>query len=69
MDNTIVTLETQRTAYSAKEAAKNTLTVGELISYLEQYDEGTPVVFSNDNGYTYGSIREYSIGDIEIEEA
>lgn len=69
MEKTIVTLDTTRTNYSAMEAAKDTLTVGELIEYLEQYDESTPVVFSNDNGYTYGSIREYSIGDIEIEEA
>ena len=45
MEKTIVTLDTQRSAYSAREAAKNTLTVGELISYLEQYPEDTPVVY------------------------
>ena len=68
MENVIVTLETARTDYSAADAAKKTMTVGTLISYLEQYDENTPVVFSNDNGYTYGCIKEYSIGEIEPEE-
>lgn len=65
---TIVTLDTQRTGYSIEEVAQRTMTVGELISYLEQYDEDTPVVYCNDNGYTYGEIKHYCIGEHETEE-
>ena len=67
MEKTIVTLDTTRTNYSAMEAAKDTLTVGELISYLGQYPEDTPVVYCNDNGYTYGTIKHYCIGEYEEE--
>lgn len=37
---------------------RNTMTVGELIYFLSQYDEDTPVYLSFDNGYTYGGIDE-----------
>lgn len=63
----IVTLEATRTDYSARAAARQTMTVGELISYLEQYDENSPVVFSNDNGYTYGSLTDGCVGEVEPE--
>ena len=35
-----------------------TLTVGELIAILSDFDEDRPVYLRNDNGYTYGSITE-----------
>lgn len=35
-----------------------TMTVGDLISFLEDYDEDTPIYLSFDNGYTYGGIIE-----------
>ena len=35
-----------------------TMTVGELMAFLENYDENTPVYLSFDNGYTYGGITE-----------
>ena len=35
-----------------------TMTVGELIDFLAQYDEDTPIYLSFDNGYTYGGITE-----------
>ncbi len=38
----------------------NTMTVAELMAYLEQFDEDTPVYLKNDRGYTYGSIDDYS---------
>lgn len=34
------------------------MTVGELIEFLGNYDEDTPVYLSFDNGYTYGGITE-----------
>ena len=35
-----------------------TMTVGELIYFLSQYDEDTPIYLSFDKGYTYGGIDE-----------
>ena len=35
-----------------------TMTVGELMAFLENYDENMPVYLSFDNGYTYGGITE-----------
>lgn len=37
---------------------EDTMTVGELIDFLSQYDEDTPVYLDFDNGYTYGGICE-----------
>ena len=54
---TFLTLETHRTDYSPA-AIGDTLSVRELISLLKQYPQDIPVVFSNDNGYTYGEVRE-----------
>ncbi len=34
------------------------MTAGELINFLAQYDEDTPIYLSFDNGYTYGGIIE-----------
>ncbi len=36
---------------------RHTMTVSELIGYLEQFDEDTPVYLKHDGGYTYGGIR------------
>lgn len=37
---------------------KKTMTVGELINFLSDYSEDTPVYLSFDNGYTYGGITK-----------
>lgn len=37
---------------------RRTMTVGEMIDVLSQYDKDTPVYLSFDNGYTYGGITE-----------
>ena len=55
-----ITFETKREGY-APDKCGNTMTVGELIQYLEQFDEDAKVFYSNDNGYTYGSIKSYQI--------
>ena len=52
----IITLNTNRSEYDIREAAKSSITVGEFIRELEQYDEDAKIVFSNDNGYTYGYV-------------
>ena len=56
MNKNIILLETRRDAYTPNECGA-TLTVGELIEILSDFDEETPVFFSNDNGYTYGAIK------------
>lgn len=63
----VVTIEGRREGYSM-EQIENTLTVGELIELLESFNPDTPIMLNNDNGYTYGSITEYSIELEEVEE-
>ena len=65
-------LEAERTGYTPDQVGK-TMTVGELIGRLQDYDDDTPVYFSNDNGYTYGALdwqtlREYEEEDEDPEE-
>ena len=60
----IATLKTNRSEYSIQDAAQRSLTVGELIRELGQLDENAKIVFSNDNGYTYGYVTESCV-DIE----
>jgi hypothetical protein len=71
MKEEIVTIEAHRGAYNAAIAAKKTMTVGELIELLqEDYDESMPIIISNDEGYTFGTIRPFDIGvtRAEVEE-
>lgn len=48
---------TFREGYGTDQIRK-TMTVGELIAFLEGYDEDTPIYLSFDNGYTYSGITE-----------
>lgn len=45
-----------------------TMTAGELIHLLQNYDEATPVVLSFDNGYTYGGLTERGFEEVWDEE-
>ena len=63
----IVILETNRSNYDIRDAARSSMTVGELIRELEGYDEDERVVFSNDNGYTYGYISSNSVDRQRVE--
>lgn len=65
---TIITLETKRTGYSIDQVVDRTMTVGELISALQEYDDDTLIVISNDNGYTFGEIDHNSIDEVEQDE-
>ena len=51
---------------------KRTMTVGELIEALEQYDEDTPVYLGHDRTdygwYTYGGIKWQDFNEEEEEE-
>lgn len=44
-----------------------TLTVGDLIGILEEYDENMPVYLNNDNGYSFGSITRKDIHSTDDE--
>lgn len=55
-------IQTFREGYGIDQIRK-TMTVGELIDFLSNYDEDTPVYLSFDNGYTYGGITESRFED------
>jgi len=48
-------INTSRTGYGPDQIS-NTMTVGEMIEALREYDEDMKVFLKNDNGYTYGGI-------------
>ena len=47
---------------------KKTMTVGELMDFLGNYDEDTPVYLSFDSGYTYGGVTESRFEEDYVEE-
>jgi hypothetical protein len=63
----VLYIESRREGYSPAQCGQ-TLTVGELVEYLEQFDHETEVYISNDSGYTFGSIRWDSFDDGMIED-
>ena len=58
----VIIIEAQREGYSIDQCYR-TMTVGELMMALSGFDEDTPIYFSHDNGYTYGSLREENIDE------
>lgn len=63
----VLFINTRREGYAVDQIYR-TMTVGELIEYLQDFDEDTPIYLKNDNGYTYGGILESRIEDDYIEE-
>lgn len=63
----VLYIEGRRDGYSPDQCGK-TITVGELIDYLLNFDADTEIYLKNDNGYTYGRIREYTIEEGELED-
>lgn len=55
-----------REGYGTDQVGK-TMSVGELIEYLSYFDSEVPVYINNDNGYTYGAIRENRIIEKDVE--
>ena len=64
---TALILNTIREGYTINQVPE-TMTVGDLINFLEDFNEDTPIYLSFDNGYTYGGISEYSFNEDESEE-
>ena len=50
-----VLINAKRNGYGTDQCS-NTMTVGELIEYLQQFEEDAPVYLKHDGGYTFGSI-------------
>jgi len=69
MSKQVLIIEANREGYSIEQAEneRTAITVGELISLLEDFDEDTKIYISNDRGYTYGSVTEYRIHEDWIE--
>lgn len=55
-----VYLNTTRYGYTPDQAGA-TMSVGELIDALSDYDMEDPVYFRNDDGYTYGYLDEKTV--------
>lgn len=55
----VLYIEGRRNGYGIDQCGR-TMTVGELIEFLSQFDEDMPIYLKNDNGYTYGNITENS---------
>lgn len=53
----VAVIEAQRAGYSIGQVAGRAITAGEMIEWLQQFDKDSPVIVSNDNGYTYGPVR------------
>ena len=68
MSNKVITLATNRSYYDIKQAAENSITVEELISELQNYHSDAKIIFSNDNGYTYGQIKTKDLDEETIED-
>lgn len=60
-------IDTKREGYGPDQI-RRTMTVGELIRFLEDYDEDTPIYTGHDNRYTYGGITMDRISEIDDEE-
>ena len=60
-------LEGRRNGYAPDQCGR-TMTVGELIAFLQDFDEDLPVFLRNDRGYTYGSITARSFDEENDEE-
>ena len=57
-----VLIEARKEAYDTDDCVGKALTVGELKRLLEDFHEDSPVIVSNDGGYTYGALTAYCLG-------
>ena len=60
-----VFIDSKRNGYSPEQCGK-TMTVGELMALLDEFDEDSEIYIRNDNGYTYGSITRRDFDEEEI---
>ena len=60
-------INANRTGY-APDQIRHTMTVGELIDALREFDEDAQVYLKHDGGYTYGGITEWCFEDGGLDE-
>lgn len=60
----VLFIEGRRDGYSPEQCG-STMTVAELIAFLEDFDGDMPIYLNNDNGYTFGRITETTIEEVE----
>ena len=60
-------IEGRRNGYAPDQCGR-TMTVGELIDFLGEFDENLPIYLYNDRGYTYGNIDHRSFEEIDEDE-
>ena len=60
-------IQGRRNGYGPDQCGR-TMTVGEMIEFLEQYDYSTEIFLINDGGYTYGNIDDMSFIEPEEDE-
>ena len=63
----IVYINANREGYGIDQV-RRTMTVGELIDALREFDEDAQVYLRHDGGYTYGGITEWCFEDGELDE-
>ena len=57
-------INAKRNGYAPDQCGK-TMTIGELVHYLEDFDPDEKIYLSHDNGYTYGSISQWDFEERE----
>lgn len=60
----VLYIEGRRNGYDPDQCGR-TMTVSEMIDFLSQFDGDLPIYLSNDSGYTFGNIDEYSFSECE----
>ena len=60
----MVIIDACRDCYSPQEAEQDSITVGELIEKLNEFNPNEKVILSHDKGYTYGYISTRRIEEV-----
>ena len=63
----IIYLNASREGYGIDQVV-STMTVGDLINHLSQYDEDSLIYLRHDGGYTYGGITDNQFQEDWIED-
>ena len=63
----IVILRTTRDKYDIRECAKHSYSVEQIMDILSRCPKDAKMVFSNDNGFSFGSIDGATIRVVEVE--
>lgn len=61
-------IEGNRDCYAPSQMEHRTMTVGELIAMLEDYDPDALVFLRNDRGYTYGSLSDRDLFEAQFDD-